>query len=90
VYSVSFRLLAFEDLQEIIYYYDSINPKLSDIFLSEIDKTIDLLKSFPLSCPLKFGNIRVSFLKNSVMGFILKYIIMKLELLQYFTIAEIL
>ena len=64
MYNLTFRPPAKNDLQEIINYYDSINPKLADVFLHQLDKAVYHIQEYPLSCQKKFRNIRVVFLKR--------------------------
>ncbi|NPD43955.1 MULTISPECIES: type II toxin-antitoxin system RelE/ParE family toxin [unclassified Lentimicrobium] len=68
MYNLTFRPPAKNDLQEIIEYYDSINPKLADVFLQQLDKAVYHIQNYPLSCQKKFSSIRVVFLKRFSYG----------------------
>ncbi|MBA6151982.1 type II toxin-antitoxin system RelE/ParE family toxin [Gelidibacter maritimus] len=63
MHRLSFRPLAKDDIQNIIDYYDLINPKLADAFLLELEDSILHIKSRPEAFQKRFGEIRLVFLK---------------------------
>jgi hypothetical protein len=47
MHKLSFRPLDKDDVQSIIEYYDVINPKLTEVFLIELEDSIIHIKSRP-------------------------------------------
>lgn len=64
MYKLLFSPIANNDIQDIVDYYDEINPILSDAFLVELEQTTVFIQSKPEACQKRLGNIRVSFLKR--------------------------
>jgi len=62
MYSLRFRPLANNDIQEIVDYYDSLNPQLSEVFLKELGEIVKHIQNMPKSYQKKLGDIRVAFL----------------------------
>ena len=62
------RPLAQQDIQEIVDYYDQINPKFADSFLTELEQCYDKIKQIPEGHQKRLGNIRATFLKNFPIG----------------------
>jgi len=63
MYKLTFLEDARKDIQNIVDYYDLINPILSDAFLNEIEKTVNFIQLSPEACSKRLKNIRVSFVK---------------------------
>ncbi len=68
MYNLSFRPLANKDIQDIVNYYDLLNPELTKNFLKELDDTVKHIQHRPCSCQKRLGNIRISFLKRFSYG----------------------
>lgn len=68
MYNLSFRPLTENDIQKIVDYYDTINPKLSDVFLDELEISIKHIQNMPKACQKRLGNIRAAFLKRFKYG----------------------
>ena len=68
MYSLSLRPSAQKDIQQIVSYYDDINPLLSDRFLDEVYASLYLIESHPEGCQKRLGEIRMAFLKNFSFG----------------------
>lgn len=49
MYNFRFRQLANSDIQEIVDYYELLNPQLSDIFLKELEDTVEHIQYMPKS-----------------------------------------
>ena len=64
----STRPLAQQDIQEVVDYYDDINPKLADSFLVELEQCYNKIKQIPEGFQKRLGNIRTAFLKNFPFG----------------------
>jgi len=64
----STRPLAQQDIQEVVDYYDDINPKLADSFLVELEQCYNKINQIPEGYQKRLGNIRVAFLKNFPFG----------------------
>ena len=68
MYNIYFRPSAKSDVQEIVNYYDLLNPQLSNKFLEELENTVKHIQGMPTSCQKRIGNIRVSLLKRFSYG----------------------
>ncbi len=68
MHKLIFRPLAKDDIQKSVDYYDLINPKLSDIYLKELDDTINNIQNKPEAFQKQLGEIRVAFLKRFKFG----------------------
>lgn len=68
MYNVFIRPLAKQDIQEIIDYYDQINPKLSDTFLADLENRFNQVIENPEGYQKRLNNIRGVFLKNFPIG----------------------
>ena len=64
----SIRPLAKQDIQEIVDYYDNINPKLADAFLADLERCYNKIKQIPTGHQKQLGNIRRAFLKSFPIG----------------------
>ena len=62
------RLLAKNDIQEIITYFDEINPKIADSFLEDLFIEFQVIKQDPLIFAVKYRNTRVRFMKRFSYG----------------------
>ena len=49
MYNLRFRPLANNDIQEIVDYYDSLNPQLSEVFLKELGEIVKHIQNMPKS-----------------------------------------
>ncbi len=67
-----FTDLAQGDIQGIVYYYDEINPTLTDKFLNELEFEQSHIEKYPETCPKKTKNLRVCFLKRFRFGIYFK------------------
>lgn len=65
---LAFRPLAKKDIQNIVDYYDLITPKLSDLFLNELDESIDYISNEPEAFQKRLGAVRIVFLKRFKFG----------------------
>ena len=65
---VLFSSIATKDVQEIINYYDEINPQISDVFLDELEETKNFIELHPQACVKKLNLIRVRYLKRFKYG----------------------
>lgn len=72
MYKLRFLPIAKNDIQNIVDYYDEVNPTLSDAFLVELEQTIVFIQSSPKACKKQLGNIRVSYLKRFWYGVFFK------------------
>lgn len=63
-----FSSVAIKDVQEIVNYYDEINPKISDAFLDELDEAKYFIEQHPQACVKKLNLIRVRYLKRFKYG----------------------
>ena len=68
MYNIEFRPLSEIDLQEIVTYYDNLNPKITNKFLTEFENTIFRIEKMPKSFQKKLDNIRVAFLRRFRFG----------------------
>jgi len=68
MYNIYFRPSAKSDVQEIVNYYDLLNPQLSNKFLEELENTVKHIQGMPTSCQKRIRNIRVSLLKRFSYG----------------------
>lgn len=68
MHKLTFRPFAQEDVQNIVEYYDEITPKLSDLFLSELDDAINHIKNEPKAFQKRVGEVRIVFLKRFKFG----------------------
>lgn len=64
----STRPLAQQDIQEVVDYYDELNPKLADSFLAELEQCYNKIKQVPEGYHKRLGNIRAAFLKKFPFG----------------------
>ena len=51
------RPLAQQDIQEVVDYYDELNPKLADSFLAELEQCYNKIKQVPEGYHKRLGNI---------------------------------
>jgi len=72
VYKLTYLSLAKNDIQNIVNYYDNINPKLTEAFLIEFKHTADFIQKSPESCQEKLKNVSVSYLKRFRFGIYFK------------------
>ncbi len=72
---INIRLLAKQDIQEIVNYYDDISTKITDKFLDDLFKEFDFLVKNPHSFQVKYKNTRVRYLKQFPFG--VHYLIQK-------------
>ncbi len=64
MYELRIRTLAQQDVQEIIDYYDSINPSLTEQFLNILFNKIETIKTNPLLFSKKYKETRMSYLRK--------------------------
>jgi len=72
MYKIIFQPLSIIDIQEIIDYYDLINPKITDDFLEELKISISNIEKMPKAFPTKLNNIRTIYLKKFRYGIYFK------------------
>lgn len=53
-----------DDIDEILEYYDSINPRLSANFLERIEEAKKIILSSPKGFEIKYANIRTILLQQ--------------------------
>jgi len=63
MYKIVFQPLALKDIQEIVDYYDVINPKITDAFIEELENKTKIIQQTPLSFPKKLGDVRALYMK---------------------------
>ena len=66
--SLHIRVLAKNDIQEIVDYYDRIAPKITNKFLDDLYADLELLKENPSLFQLKYRETRVRFMKKFPFG----------------------
>ncbi|RLD44900.1 MAG: hypothetical protein DRI89_02500 [Bacteroidetes bacterium] len=81
MYSLNIRLLAKEDIQEIVDYYDEKVPTVTDKFLTALFSDIELLKKNPLLFEKKYRDTRVRFMKHFPFGVHYRLVNNKVEIL---------
>ena len=64
MYSIHFRSKAYEDMEKIEVYYNSIDTALFESFKHELYKILDVLLIFPNIYQLSYRNIRIGFLES--------------------------
>lgn len=72
-YDFRIRLLAKEDIQHIIDYYDSKAPMVTDRFLDRLFREFEVLKQNPLLFESKYKNTRVRFIEG--FPYVIHYVI---------------
>ena len=69
MFQLQVRLLAKNDIQEIVYYYDvKASKQITNRFLDNLYSELDFLKIKPKSFQLKYKTTRVRYLKNFPFG----------------------
>ena len=58
------RLFAQQDVQEIVDYYDAINPEISNRFLEKLFSELEIIKQNPEIFAKKYQEIRSSHLQK--------------------------
>ena len=66
--SSPFALRAEDDLQRIVDFYDNINPKLSDLFLEDLQRSLKSIEDYPQGYQIRFEQVRAKFLKKFSFG----------------------
>jgi len=64
MYKIKILILAQQDVQEIIDYYDSINPEITDRFLRKLFLDISTIKRNPKIFAKKYKEIRMCYLQK--------------------------
>ncbi len=64
MYSIDFRSRAYENMEKIELYYNSIDTTLFESFKYEFYKILDVVSIFPKIYQLSYRNIRIGFLEN--------------------------
>lgn len=62
------RVIAKDDIQEIVDYYDRLAPKITDKFLDGLYADLKLLQSNPNLFQLKYRETRVRYMKKFPFG----------------------
>jgi plasmid stabilization system protein ParE len=62
------RFHARNDIQEIVTYFDEINPKITDSFLKDLFDELEIIKENPLIFVVKYKETRVRYLKRFSYG----------------------
>ena len=68
MYKLSISPFAKQDIQEIVTYYDTINKKITNTFLVDLEKCFSQITQSPLSFQKRLGSIRGLFLKSLSIG----------------------
>ena len=66
--ALQIRVLAKNDIQEIVEYYDRVSPKITDHFLEDLYTDLELLQSNPGLFQLKYRETRVRYMKKFPFG----------------------
>ncbi len=66
--NLSILPLAQGDIQALVDYYDAISPKLTDLFLSELDRAFEAIVDYPEAYQKRYKEVRVIFLKRFSLG----------------------
>ena len=66
--SLKIRLLAKEDIQEIVNYYDKINKRITNNFLNNLFAELEVIKRNPLIFRIKYKRTRVHYMKRFSIG----------------------
>jgi len=68
MYKLKIRVLAQRDIQEIVNYYDRINPKVADFFMEELFEEFAIITENPLLFNTKHKEARSCYLKRFPIG----------------------
>lgn len=60
--------MAIQDMDDAIFYYDSINEKLADRLIDEFDEVFNYLKINPQHFQKRYENLRIRFTKKFPYG----------------------
>jgi len=88
MHNILFSALAKDDIQNIINYYDEINPIITNSFLKELKVVKNHIQQYPETCPKKLKNIRVAFLKRFRYGVFFKTYDDNILVLLFFIVLE--
>lgn len=66
--ALQIRVLAKNDIQEIVDYYDRLAPKITDKFLDDLYADLELLQGNPNLFQLKYCETRVRYMKKFPFG----------------------
>lgn len=66
--SLQIRVLAKNDIQEIVDYYDRLAPKITDKFLDDLYADLELLQGNPNLFQRKYKDTRVRYMKKFPFG----------------------
>ena len=69
---VTISHFAEHDLQEIINYYDQINPDISDGLLQDVDDCLNRIEDLPEGYQKRHKEIHIAFLKHFSFGIFYK------------------
>ncbi len=64
MYHIDFRNRAYEDIEKIESYYNSIDTTLFDSFKYDINRILDVISIFPKTYQLIYKNIRIAHLQR--------------------------
>lgn len=67
-YELRIRVLAQNDIQEIVDYYDKTSTKITDVFLWSLYAELDRITENPFLFQEKYKGTRVYYLKNFSFG----------------------
>ncbi len=68
MYNLHIRVLAKEDIQNVVDYYQNITPTLADRFLNTLYAELENLQKNPALFQIQTKNIRVNYLKGFPFG----------------------
>ncbi len=81
MYSLNIRLLAKQDIQQIVDYYNERVPDVTDKFLADLFDEFEILKKNPYLFVEKYRKTRVDFMKRFPFGIHYRLIHLKIEIL---------